>query len=119
MIQQLCISESRSRRHISQRNTTDGRPRNPMKNVFKRNSLLAEGRSDSKHIWTTSSTPQECRTQPVKEKCARCDHTDSRHNVQGIRSRQDYPVNRQPRRFMSNRSLQKQKVKDSHDTSNS
>ncbi|PIC53406.1 hypothetical protein B9Z55_003121 [Caenorhabditis nigoni] len=64
---QLCISESRSRRNTSQSHATDGRPRNPMEDVFKRNSLLAEGRSDSKHIWTTSSDPQECRTQPIKE----------------------------------------------------
>ncbi|PIC27504.1 hypothetical protein B9Z55_019740 [Caenorhabditis nigoni] len=64
-----------------------------------------------------SSDPQECRTQPVKEKCARCDHTDSCHNIQGIRSRQDYPANRQPRRWMSNRSLQQLHVKDSHDAS--
>ncbi|CAO4361986.1 unnamed protein product [Caenorhabditis nigoni] len=66
-----------------------------MEDVFKGNFLLAEGRIDSKHIRTTSSDPQECRTQPIKEKCARCDHTDSCHNIQGIRSRQDCPVNSQ------------------------
>ncbi|PIC24184.1 hypothetical protein B9Z55_017611 [Caenorhabditis nigoni] len=49
-------------------------------------------------------------------KCARCDNTDSSHNIQGIRSRQEYPVNSQRRRFMSNRSRQPQ-VQDSQDTS--
>ncbi|CAO4368364.1 unnamed protein product [Caenorhabditis nigoni] len=66
------------------------------------------------------TTPQECRTQqrkPIKESRIRYGNTDSSHNVQGSRSRQDYPINSQPRRFTSNRSLQQLHFKDSHDAS--
>ncbi|PIC34699.1 hypothetical protein B9Z55_014275 [Caenorhabditis nigoni] len=49
--------------------------------------------------------------------CTRCDNTDSSHNIQGIRRRQDDPVNSQPRGFMRNRNLRQLHFKDSHDTS--
>ncbi|PIC38373.1 hypothetical protein B9Z55_010407 [Caenorhabditis nigoni] len=90
-----------------------------MEDFFKGNFLLTEGRSNSKHTRATSSDASRMSDPANQGKECKMRHTDSRHNVQGIRSRQDYPVNSQPRRFMRNRSLRKQKVKDIHDTSNS
>ncbi|PIC39184.1 hypothetical protein B9Z55_010950 [Caenorhabditis nigoni] len=76
------------------------------------------GNQSKLHNRRTAKEPDGGRLQkPIKGKCARCDYTDSCRNVQGIRSRQDYPVNSQPRGFMRNQSLRQPHVKDSHDTS--
>ncbi|CAO4388012.1 unnamed protein product [Caenorhabditis nigoni] len=87
------VNNIRSLRNINQRRTTDGRPRNPMEDVFKVIPFSPREGPTPSTSEPCHQTLQECRTQPVKEKCARCDHTDSCHNIQGIRSRQDYPAN--------------------------
>ncbi|PIC50886.1 hypothetical protein B9Z55_001610 [Caenorhabditis nigoni] len=88
-----------------------------MENVFKRISPLAKGKEDSKRTGTTSSDASGMSNPANQGKCARCDNTDSSHNTQGIKSRQDYTVNSQRRRFMSNRSLRQPQVQDNQDAS--